>query len=67
MVAEADRQGGVIGVRIPSLDEDDRDPWTLSPSRAPKTAVKEELPEQLEVVLANEVHVPSERGLDPIS
>lgn len=65
LVADADRHGGVIGVRVPSLDEDDSDPWTFSPSRAPKTTpIKGELPEQLEVVLANEIYVPSE-GLSP--
>ncbi len=50
---------------VPSLDEDDREPWTLSPSRAPKTAtVQGELPERLEVILANEIYVPSD-GLTP--
>jgi superfamily II DNA or RNA helicase len=64
VVAEADRRGGAIGVRIPSLDEDDRQPWTLSPSRAPETAIPGDLPEQLEIVLANEIYVPSD-GLAP--
>jgi superfamily II DNA or RNA helicase len=65
VVADADRDGGVIGVRVPSLDEDDSEPWTLSPSRAPKTtAIQGELPERLDVVLANEIYVPSE-GLTP--
>ena len=40
-----------MGIRVPSLDEDDRDPWALSPSRAPKTTpIEGELPERLEVV-----------------
>jgi superfamily II DNA or RNA helicase len=60
IVADADRQGGVIGVRIPSLDEDDNEPWADSPSRAAKAAIQGELPEQLEVVLANEIYVPSD-------
>jgi len=64
VVGDADRQGGVVGVRVPSLDEDDREPWTLSPSRAPKTAIQEELPERLEVIFANEIYVPSD-GLTP--
>jgi superfamily II DNA or RNA helicase len=65
-VAEAERGGGgVIGVRIPSLDEDDSEPWTLSPSRAPKaTAVQGERPERLEIILANEIYIPSD-GLAP--
>jgi hypothetical protein len=64
VVADADRQGGVIGVRIPSLDDDDREPWTLSSSRAPKTAIQGELPDRLEVILANEIYVPCD-GLTP--
>ena len=60
IVADADRQGGVIGVRLPSLDEDDNEPWTDSPSRAAKAAIQGELPKQLEVVLANEIYVPSD-------
>ncbi len=64
IVADADRQGGVIGVRVPSLDEDDSEPWTLPPSRAPKIAVQGECPERLEVILANEIYVSSD-GLTP--
>lgn len=60
VVADADRQGGVIGVRVPSLDDDDSEPWTLPPSRAPKTIIPGALPERLEVVLANDIYVPSD-------
>jgi hypothetical protein len=61
VVADADRQGGAIGVRVPSLDEDDGEPWTVSPSRAPKTVVQGGVPERLELVLANEIYIPREK------
>ena len=61
LTADAERHGGVIGVRIPSLDEDDTQPWALSPSRVPAVrAIAGTLPHELEVVVANDVYVPSE-------
>jgi hypothetical protein len=61
LAGEAERHGGVIGVRIPSLDEEDAEPWALSPSRVPRVpAITKGLPQELEVVLANEIYVPSE-------
>ncbi len=61
IVADAGERGGILGIRLPSLDEDDREPWALSPSRAPRTTpIAGALPERLEVVLANEIYIPTE-------
>ncbi len=64
-VERADRHGGVIGVRLPALDEDEPEPWTVSPSRRPKESpIVGDLPSTLEVVLGNEIYVPTD-GLVP--
>lgn len=62
MVADAEHRHGIIDVRIPSLDEEDAEPWALAPSRTPKNLpIAGDLPEALEIVLANEIYVPTEQ------
>jgi superfamily II DNA or RNA helicase/very-short-patch-repair endonuclease len=64
-VAHAERHGRVIGVRLPALDEDEPEPWAVSPSRRPKESpIVGDLPLTLEVVLGNEIYVPTD-GLVP--
>jgi hypothetical protein len=64
IVARAEVRGRVLGVRLPSDEEDDQ-PWTLSPGRRPKEAtIAGELPRSLELVLANEIYIAKE-GLPP--
>ena len=64
-VGRADRSSGVIGVRLPGLDEDEPEPWAVSPSRRPKASpIVGDLPSTLEVVLGNEIYVPTD-GLVP--
>jgi superfamily II DNA or RNA helicase len=56
--AEADMPGGAIGVRLPVDDEHAGEPWKSAPSRrraAP--AIKEPMPEQVNVVLADQIYV----------
>lgn len=58
IVAEAERRGRVVGVRLPLPDEDDVAPWHLSPSRRRKEPpIVGPLPERLELVLGNQIYI----------
>ena len=57
IVAEAAEAGRILGVPIPSTDEDD-EPWTARPSRrAKEPRIEGELPSSVDVVLGNQVYV----------
>src|SRR5208282_5766669 len=57
IVAEAAAAGQIIGVRIPSSDDDD-EPWAALPSRRGKEpAIEGALPGSVEVVLGNQVYI----------
>jgi superfamily II DNA or RNA helicase len=57
IVAETAEAGQIIGLRIPSTDEDD-EPWTAPPSRRGKEPhIEGELPTSVQVVLGNQVYV----------
>ncbi len=54
IVAELEREGGVIGVRLGLTDDEQRDPWTLPPSK--KRVEKKltcPLPEKVKIVQGN--------------
>ena len=56
-VAEATASGQILGVRLPSTEEDD-EPWTALPSRRSKEpALTADLPSSVEVVLGNQIYV----------
>ena len=56
--AEAEMPGGLIGVRLPVDDENADEPWKMTPSRRRQgPAIKEPVPEQINVVLADQVYV----------
>ena len=59
IVAEAERAGRVIGVRLSLCDEDaEEDPWSVSVSKEPqKQLIRETLPAKTKVTLANLVYV----------
>jgi hypothetical protein len=59
IVAEAERAGRVIGVRLSLCDEDaEEDPWLVSVSKEPqKDLIRETLPAKTKVTLANLVYV----------
>jgi hypothetical protein len=59
IVAEAERAGRVIGVRLSLCDEDaEEDPWLVLVSREPqKHLIQETLPAKTKVTLANLVYV----------
>ena len=60
IVNDGERRGRIVGVRLPA-DEDDDEPWTASPSRRRIVPVEGELPDSLEVVLANEIYIAKDR------
>jgi len=59
IVAEAQRKGDLVGVRISITDDEDKqDPWTLSPSRKRlERPIEGPLPEFVHIVRANLVYV----------
>ena len=57
IVAEAAATGQIIGVRLPSTEEDD-EPWAAPPSRRSKEPpIEGVLPDSVEVVLGNQVYI----------
>jgi superfamily II DNA or RNA helicase/very-short-patch-repair endonuclease len=65
LVRDAEARGRVIGVRFPTADEDEPEPWTALPSRRRKDPpLFGEVPTCLELVLGNEVYIAKD-GLSP--
>lgn len=65
LVREAEGHGELLGIRLPVTDEDDSKPWTAPASGGRKEpAVTGPLPEQLQLVIGNQVYIPKE-GLGP--
>lgn len=61
IVRQAEAKGHVIGVRFAPNDEEDAAPWTMSPSRRRVEApIAGLLPENLELVLGNEIFIRKE-------
>lgn len=64
-VQEAERQGRVLGVRLPPQEDDESEPWTAPPSRRSRpTPIAGELPKTMELVLGNQIYIAKE-GLSP--
>jgi len=66
VIADAQRNGNLIGVRISIADDEDaQDPWTLPPSRRQmERPIEGPLPERAHIVRANLVYV-EKQGLPP--
>jgi superfamily II DNA or RNA helicase/very-short-patch-repair endonuclease len=65
IASEAHRNGRVLGVRMPLDDEGANEPWTMPASRRPGRRIpRSELPERLELMLADQLYVPKD-GLSP--
>jgi superfamily II DNA or RNA helicase len=64
LIAEAQRSGDLIGVRISLIDDEDaQDPWTLPPSRKRlDRPIEGPLPERVQIVRANLLYV-EKKGL----
>jgi superfamily II DNA or RNA helicase/very-short-patch-repair endonuclease len=64
-VEMAERRGRVLGVRLPPQEDDEREPWSLPPSRRPAMVpVAGALPHAIELVLGNQIYIPKD-GLPP--
>ena len=58
VVGEAERQDEFLGIRLPVTDEHDDQPWATPPSRRHKESpVIGPLPEQIDLVLGNQLYV----------
>lgn len=62
IVGEAEGRGRVIGVRmaLPEEDEEESEPWKLTPSRQKNALPAGPMPEKLELVLADQIFLPKE-------
>jgi len=59
VVGEAEKHDEFLGIRLPVTDEHDDQPWAASPSRRHKEPpVIGPLPEQIDLVLGNQIYVP---------
>jgi superfamily II DNA or RNA helicase/very-short-patch-repair endonuclease len=64
-VEMAERRGRVLGVRLPPQEDDEREPWSLPPSRRPALPpIAGALPQAIELTLGNQVFIPKD-GLPP--
>src|SRR5262249_33667969 len=57
IVAEGDGRGGVLGLGLPSDEEDE--PWRAPPSRRASRPLEGELPHSLELIFGNEIYIPN--------
>ncbi len=59
LVAEAQKEGDIIGVRVSTMDDSDSpDPWTLPPSRKrPDRRIDGPFPREVQVVRANQIFI----------
>ncbi len=66
LIADAQRNGDLIGVRISIADDEDtQDPWTLPPSRKRmERPIEGPLPERVQIIRANLLYV-EKQGLPP--
>src|SRR5947199_8023113 len=65
LVRDAERRGRVVGVRLPQMDEDDPEPWTVPPSRRRKEPpIAGDLPGILDLAVGNEIYIAKD-GLPP--
>ena len=62
IVAEAEKRGRVVGVRIAPADEDAAAPWAAPPSRRrTEPPLAGPLPDKLELVLADQIYIAKDR------
>ena len=60
LVREAETKGRIIGVRAAFTDEEDDRPWAARPSRQHTAPILEPLPENLELILADQIYIARE-------
>ena len=59
IVEDAERRGRILGVRLPPQDDGETEPWTAPPSRRREAPIVGDLPATLELVLGNQIYIPS--------
>jgi superfamily II DNA or RNA helicase/very-short-patch-repair endonuclease len=64
IVADAERRGRILDVRLPPADEWGTEPWTAPPSRRREPPITGGLPTTLELVLGNQIYI-AKHGLNP--
>lgn len=57
VVRQAEARGRIIGTHLRVIEEDDTPPWS-KPIHAPPTLLTADLPENLEIILGNEIYIP---------
>jgi len=58
IVAQAEKKGRVVGVRVVPAEDDDAQPWNALPSRRRREPPCDgQLPKQLELILGNQIYV----------
>ncbi|MEC5292820.1 DEAD/DEAH box helicase family protein [Aurantimonas sp. C2-6-R+9] len=58
LVADAEKRGRVLGVRMPVEDEDADEPWRMTPSRRPKAGpISVPLPSKIKIVFADQLYI----------
>ncbi len=58
IVAEAEKRGRIVGVRLADTDEDSSAPWTLPPSRRHREPpLTDPLPKCIEIILGNQAYI----------
>ena len=61
---EGERRGHIVGLRLPT-DDEDLEPWKAPPSRRRTVPpIEGALPTSIEVILGNEIYIPKD-GLSP--
>lgn len=66
LVREADSHGKIIGIALPSANEEAEEPWTALPShRNTEAPINEALPKTVSVVIANQIYLDRE-SLPPV-
>jgi hypothetical protein len=55
IVRDAERHGRIVGVHISLPDEEDREPWTMPPSRQKSLQIAGPLPQSLELILGDRI------------
>jgi superfamily II DNA or RNA helicase len=60
IINQAENRGGILGVRIAATDEDNIEPWLEPPSRKKEVPVTGPLPDQIKLVLGNQIYIEKE-------
>ena len=58
IVDHASKNDQIIGLRLPTFEDDDVKPWDDSPSRSKKRKIVGPFPAKIEIVYANQVFIP---------